>query len=185
MPTAGNISAHVAAADLAAHSSFYDTLFQQRHTFPADMADLRQLRVGIASSQAHLALMMRALYSREITLQVSPGICRRPGPTGALPQLPSAAPAQHVRSPCSSARTCPASPWAACFRGWRSLDWPRRGSSRTGWAAQASNVESILRTAHCLVMPVLVLAAERYIEERIVPLAPVEVCHATRRAALD
>ena len=36
-------------------------------------------------------------------------------------------------------------------------------------------MESILRTAHCLVMPVLIEAAEQYIIQYVVQKAPVEV----------
>ena len=40
---------------------------------------------------------------------------------------------------------------------------------------QAQNVESVLRTAHCLVMPALIEAAEQYIIQCVVQKAPVEV----------
>ena len=36
-------------------------------------------------------------------------------------------------------------------------------------------MESILRTAHCLVMPVIIEAAVEYIQRHIVPVAPVQV----------
>lgn len=39
------------------------------------MDNLRQLRVGIATSQEHLMLMMRSLYSHEIMLHVRPHSC--------------------------------------------------------------------------------------------------------------
>ena len=42
--------------------------------------------------------------------------------------------------------------------------------------AQAHNVESILRTAHCLVMPAIIEAAEQYIIQHVVHAAPVQVC---------
>lgn len=45
---AGQPTAHVAACDLAAHSTYFMRLFENSTTFPGDTMDLQRLAVGIA-----------------------------------------------------------------------------------------------------------------------------------------